>query len=170
MVQNSMEQGASTSRGAPVADEEQLARPTRRWRLPSNLGCVAICFWATALGMALVLLAVGFASRSPARSPARAEAPQPATTTSSGTPPSQLSAPEPGHDEVARATLDLSSIPTARVFLDGQDTGRETPVQGLAIEPGRHLVELRVGHVWHRYAVLAEPGKSVRLFRMLPNH
>ncbi|MCA9578308.1 MAG: protein kinase [Myxococcales bacterium] len=66
------------------------------------------------------------------------------------------------------ATLDVNTIPSARVFLDGRDTGQRTPLRGLSVSPGRHVVELRVGTTSHRYPVVASPGESVRLFRVLP--
>ncbi len=67
-----------------------------------------------------------------------------------------------------RTTLDINTIPSSRVFLDGVDTGRRTPVRGLSVSPGRHVVELRVGSASHRYPVIASEGESVRLFRVLP--
>lgn len=67
-----------------------------------------------------------------------------------------------------QTTLDINTIPAARVFVDGQDTGRRTPIRGLAVTPGRHVVELRVGNASHRHPVVASPGESVRLFRVLP--
>ena len=67
-------------------------------------------------------------------------------------------------------TLDINTIPAARVFLDGQDTGQRTPIRGLEVTPGRHVVELRVGDASHRYPVVAAPGESVRLFRVLPTN
>lgn len=102
----------------------------------------------------------------PSAGPAAADAPRRVR----GRPPETDEAAEGtvGAGEVAATTLDINTIPAARVFLDGEDTGRRTPVRGLRVSPGRHVVELRVGATSHRYPVVALPGESVRLFRVLP--
>lgn len=59
-----------------------------------------------------------------------------------GTPPPRR---EEQASSAARGRLTVTSIPWARVFLDGRDTGRNTPVVNLPLAPGTHSLELRAG-------------------------
>ncbi|MBK6578210.1 MAG: serine/threonine protein kinase [Sandaracinaceae bacterium] len=205
--------------------------PARRRGIPSTLWGAPIWFWAAALGLVIILVAIVLARRPAAQQPAITPPPAPpaqagGATQAPGplegespaaahgtTPPAEDAtdataagqsaqgdhpqgdvAPTNGSETVvarrtreARApgddtadstttapaaggatTLDINTIPAARVFLDGVDTGRRTPIRGLVVTPGRHVVELRVGDTSHRYPVVASPGESVRLFRVLP--
>jgi hypothetical protein len=194
--------------------------PARRRGIPSTLGGAPIWFWAAALGLVIILVAIVLARRPAAQqpvitvppaplapvgeSPAAAAVPEPPTedgtdatgagVTEQGDDPPGDVAPTNGSETVlarrprgprapgegepdstttspaagGATTLDINTIPAARVFLDGVDTGRRTPIRGLVVTPGRHVVELRVGDTSHRYPVVASPGESVRLFRVLP--
>lgn len=203
--------------------------PARRRGIPSTLWGAPIWFWAAALGLVIILVAIVLARRPPAQappgvalpptsaepasqpaplgeapeegSPGAAQLPGEAAALPSATEVAVLGdeaqgdiAPTPGSETVlarrargtrsaddenadsttttpaagGATTLDINTIPAARVFLDGVDTGRRTPIRGLAVTPGRHVVELRVGDTSHRYPVVASPGESVRLFRVLP--
>ncbi|MCB9729295.1 MAG: hypothetical protein H6744_16070 [Deltaproteobacteria bacterium] len=61
--------------------------------------------------------------------------------------------------------LDVVSIPAAHVFLDGADTGVETPVYGYEIEAGRHAIRLESldGELTRAYDVRVEPGGTTHL-------
>ncbi len=60
------------------------------------------------------------------------------------------------------ATLNIQSIPAARVVIDGNDTGQYTPIIGYSIPPGTYRVELiNEQFGLHRaYRVSLEPGEA----------
>jgi len=58
----------------------------------------------------------------------------------------------------------VHAMPWARVFVDGEDSGRWTPVRALQVSPGHHLVELRAaGGAEHRVEVYVTPGEDLRI-------
>lgn len=72
---------------------------------------------------------------------------------------------------VARATgrLSIQSVPSARVFVNGRDIGRSTPISGLRLPAGRHRVGLKpVQGKTHEYLVTVRAGEGTRLSRVLP--
>jgi hypothetical protein len=86
------------------------------------------------------------ASPAPAAAPPAAAAPTPAAG-SSTTAPAASAASATAADSVAPpaaavGTLSLSSTPAGKVFLDGVDTGLQTPVSGLAVAAGPHTVKV----------------------------
>jgi hypothetical protein len=76
----------------------------------------------------------------PARTPAPAREPAPTRTA-----PTRTAAAEAPAASSARGsgTLAINTQPWARVFLDGRDTRRDTPVRDLRARAGRHTVGLR---------------------------
>lgn len=64
--------------------------------------------------------------------------------------------------------LVINSIPWSRVFIDGEDTGRNTPVRNLRVSPGRHRVGLRTQDgTMHLYKVTVGAGETFRMLRRL---
>ena len=68
----------------------------------------------------------------------------------------------------ARGTLVINTMPWARVFIDGRDTGRNTPVQGLRVRAGSRHIGLRTpdGEM-HSVEVEVPAGETVRVVRRL---
>ncbi|MCZ7686586.1 MAG: PEGA domain-containing protein [Sandaracinaceae bacterium] len=64
----------------------------------------------------------------------------------------------------ARGRLTVTSIPWARVFLDGRDIGQNTPVVNLPLAPGSHGLELRSGSgATFRQTIVIRAGESLRV-------
>jgi hypothetical protein len=62
----------------------------------------------------------------------------------------------------------IQTIPWARVFVDGRDTGRNTPVRDLRVPAGRRTIGLRTNDgTMHTVQVNVEPGESTRIARQL---
>jgi eukaryotic-like serine/threonine-protein kinase len=60
----------------------------------------------------------------------------------------------------------ISTEPWTHVLLDGQDTGRDTPIRALRVPAGHHVVGLRTEEgVVHEVEVDVEPGRVVRIVR-----
>ncbi len=60
----------------------------------------------------------------------------------------------------------ISTVPWARVFVDGIDTERETPVRALRVAAGAHRVGLRTpDEVMHEFDVVVKPGQTLRIIR-----
>jgi hypothetical protein len=54
------------------------------------------------------------------------------------------------------------------VFVDGRDTGRNTPIRNLRVPVGRHTIGLRTNDgVMHTVQVTVEPDTTVRIVRQL---
>jgi hypothetical protein len=69
---------------------------------------------------------------------------------------------------VGHGTLVISTMPSARVYLDGRDTGLSTPVRSLEVTAGRHSIGLRIASgTVHRVTVDVEAGQTVRIIRSL---
>ena len=65
-------------------------------------------------------------------------------------------------------TLVINAIPWARVFVDGRDTGRNTPVPTMRVRSGTRTVGLRTADgQMHNFSVDVEPGATVRLMKRL---
>lgn len=61
-------------------------------------------------------------------------------------------------------TLALASKPSARVFLDGKDTGKTTPLQ-ITASPGRHKVTFMIDGSKYTFSVQVEAGQTTRLVK-----
>lgn len=60
----------------------------------------------------------------------------------------------------------ISTLPWSRVFIDGVDSGRDTPVRSLRVPAGPHRIGLRTPDgLTHDVEVLIEAGKVVRIIR-----
>lgn len=65
-------------------------------------------------------------------------------------------------------TLVINAIPWARVFIDGRDTGRNTPVPSLRVRAGTRTVGLRTADgQMHNFSVDVETGETIRLMKRL---
>jgi len=63
-------------------------------------------------------------------------------------------------------TLTINTIPWARVFIDGRDTGRNTPVRNLRVSAGQHTIGLRTNDgTMHNVSVEVAPGANERITR-----
>lgn len=64
-----------------------------------------------------------------------------------------------------RGWLNLVSVPTARVVIDGFDTGHETPIYGYEVERGKRQVTLRSldGTYERTYEIRIESGTTTRV-------
>jgi hypothetical protein len=64
--------------------------------------------------------------------------------------------------------LRIQTIPWARVFVDGRDTGRNTPVPQLRVPAGRHTIGLRTNDgTMHTVVVTVAAGETQRIARQL---
>ncbi len=62
----------------------------------------------------------------------------------------------------------IQTLPWARVFLDGRDTGRNTPVRQLRVSAGSHRIGLRTTDgSMHEETVVVPAGETVRIVRQL---
>ncbi|HEX5661204.1 MAG TPA: PEGA domain-containing protein, partial [Polyangiales bacterium] len=60
----------------------------------------------------------------------------------------------------------ISTVPWSHVLVDGQDTGRDTPVRALRVPAGKHKVGLRTpDDVLHEVDVDVKAGQVVRIIR-----
>ena len=67
-----------------------------------------------------------------------------------------------------RGHLMIQTLPWARVFLDGRDTGRNTPVRDLPVSAGSHRIGLRTTDgTMHEETVTVPAGETVRIVRQL---
>ncbi len=87
----------------------------------------------------------------PRRVPRAEETPEPAPRASSGS-----------------GALTINTMPWARVFVDGRDTGRNTPVRNLRVPAGHHTIGLRTNDgTMHRVETDVPAGETVRIVRQL---
>ena len=64
--------------------------------------------------------------------------------------------------------LTINTMPWARVFLDGRDTGRNTPVRNFRVPAGHHTVGLRTNDgTMHNVPVDVTAGETTRIVRQL---
>lgn len=84
---------------------------------------------------------------------------------------SRRSAPEPERDDdPAVGWLIAYTTPWARVHIDGEDTGKSTPIpknSKISLEPGRHKVTFVVGDERFSYPITITAGKVKKLVRDL---
>jgi outer membrane biosynthesis protein TonB len=102
------------------------------------------------------------AKQAPTPTPAAKQAPTPAPTPRPTPPPRRRR--EPG-------ILLIASRPWARVWIDGVDTGRNTPIPAsspLRLKPGPHKVTLVVNEHRFDYTVHVRPGQTTKLIKKLP--
>lgn len=65
-------------------------------------------------------------------------------------------------------TLTINTMPWARVFVDGRDTGRNTPVRNLRVPAGDHTIGLRTNDgTMHTVRVTVPAGGNARIVRQL---
>jgi hypothetical protein len=65
-------------------------------------------------------------------------------------------------------TLTINTVPWARVFIDGRDTGRNTPIRDLRVPAGQHTIGLRTNDgTMHRVQVNVPAGGTERVVRQL---
>jgi len=84
--------------------------------------------------------------------------------------PARKAAPEHAAQPTSgKGTLTLRSEPWARVFIDGKDTGKFTPVMGLQLAPGRHAVKLVNDEVGSgaEFSVVIKAGAVVDVNKVL---
>jgi hypothetical protein len=63
----------------------------------------------------------------------------------------------------------ISTQPWSRVIIDGNDTGRDTPVRALRVAVGPHRVLLRTPDgPEHEISVMVLPGKTIRIIHRFP--
>jgi hypothetical protein len=113
-------------------------------------------------------------AHAPTPAPVAIPTPGPAPTTPAPTPPTNV-ATTPRPDHPAEPTehaagghgyLVIQTLPWARVFLDGRDTGRNTPVRQLRVRPGDHTIGLRTPDgTMHSVTVTVSPGETERVVR-----
>ncbi|MBN8616044.1 MAG: PEGA domain-containing protein, partial [Deltaproteobacteria bacterium] len=67
-----------------------------------------------------------------------------------------------------QGTLQIQTLPWARVFIDGRDTGRNTPVRELRVPSGSHRIGLRTADGRMTELTVQVPaGETVRIVRQL---
>jgi hypothetical protein len=109
------------------------------------------------------------------RTAARA-APGPTPKPVPGPTPKPVPAPTPAPARPAPRSpklgiLIVSSRPWARVWVDGVDTGRNTPIPlsaPLRLPPGRHVISLYVSNKKYDFTVVTRAGEVTKLIRKLP--
>ena len=68
----------------------------------------------------------------------------------------------------SRGSLTIMTMPWARVFLDGRDTGKDTPVRNLRVPAGSHTIGLRTADgQMHTVTVDVPAGENLRITRRL---
>lgn len=73
---------------------------------------------------------------------------------------------EPATVRAEHGYLTINTMPWARVFIDGRDTGRNTPVREMRLPAGRHTIGLRTNDgVMHAVQVTIGPGERERIVR-----
>jgi len=67
-----------------------------------------------------------------------------------------------------RGTLVINTMPWAHVFIDGRDTGKNTPIRSMRVRAGDHRIGLRTNDgTMHTVNVTVAPGATVRVVRRL---
>ena len=70
------------------------------------------------------------------------------------------------HEHEGTGELLISTLPWSHVFVDGHDTGRDTPVRALRVPEGQHRIGLRTPDgMIHSVDVFVEAGQTVRIIR-----
>lgn len=85
----------------------------------------------------------------------------------SPTSPVDLPRTEPGRGaDAGEGRLFINSIPWARVYLDGSDTHRNTPIADLPVPAGNHVLTLVTGNgERHQELIRVAPGETLRITR-----
>jgi len=71
---------------------------------------------------------------------------------------------------LADGYLTVWSDTWARIYIDGKDTKKTTPVnksRKITLSAGRHRVTLKVGSIEYKFTVNIVPGKLTRLAKFL---
>jgi hypothetical protein len=77
-------------------------------------------------------------------------------------------ATRPETESASRGYLMIQTLPWARVFIDGRDTGQNTPVRQMAVPAGSHRIGLRTSDgQMHTITVDVPAGETVRVVRQL---
>ncbi len=107
---------------------------------------------------------VAQADPAPRPRPTRTEEPAPRPTR-----PVRVEEPaRPARGGGSTGTLTINTVPWARVFIDGRDTGRNTPVRDLRVPAGTHTIGLRTNDgTMHNVQVTVEAGGTQRVVRQL---
>lgn len=96
--------------------------------------------------------------------PVRVEEPQPRPVPVRPDPPEEST----GRRRAGTGTLTINTMPWARVFIDGRDTGRNTPVRNLTVPAGQHTIGLRTNDgTMHTVTVTVAAGATERIVRQL---
>jgi hypothetical protein len=76
--------------------------------------------------------------------------------------------PVPAGRVAGYGSLMIQTLPWARVYIDGRDTGRNTPVRGMSVPAGMHRIGLRPPDgVMYELTVEVRAGETVRIVRQL---
>ncbi len=79
--------------------------------------------------------------------------------------PQRVEEPRGGSNS-GQGTLVISTLPWARVFINGRDTGRNTPVRDLRVPAGTHTLGLRTNDgTMHTEQVTVQAGETRRIVR-----
>jgi hypothetical protein len=111
------------------------------------------------------------AERTPRREPERTTEREPRLATNVGTTstprvPQRVDEPRASSSPAGQATLVIQTLPWARVFLNGRDTGLNTPVRQLRVPAGTHTIGLRTNDgTMHNEQVTVGAGETRRIVR-----
>jgi serine/threonine protein kinase len=86
---------------------------------------------------------------------------KPDTTTKPATPPN-TPPPPAGGDDPTKGYVNLTSKPSAKIFIDGTDSGKSTPIK-LPLAPGKHKISFVVGDDRYTYPVTVKAGETVAM-------
>jgi hypothetical protein len=69
----------------------------------------------------------------------------------------------------SKGWVQLTSKPSAKILVDGNDTGLSTPITGrtLALTPGKHRITFQIGGDKYTFTVTVKAGETVTLDKML---
>ena len=117
-----------------------------------------------------------------AKAPAQAPAPAPAPAAKLGSRPVTRPARSAAKDKMppednpadkaaavagTRGFLIVTSTPSARISIDGTDTGQSTPLSKVSLPPGKHRIVFAVGGKNHAFLVAIKPGETTKLHKDL---
>jgi hypothetical protein len=83
----------------------------------------------------------------------------------------KVTRPVPAAGATAPGSFTAFTKPWARVFIDGKDTGKMTPIiprSAISLSPGPHKVTFQVGDQKFPFSVTIESGKTRNLVKVLP--
>ncbi len=90
----------------------------------------------------------------------------PEETAAAPAPPSVPPCVPGGEGLGGRGTLGIQTLPWARLFIDGHDTGRNTPIHEYAISAGCHRIGLRAPDgTTHEFTIEVADGARIRIVR-----